>query len=328
MKKLNVGLIGCGAFVRAVHVPNLKESSKYNIYAAMDISEDAARDVAGEVNAEYWTTDLDRILNDEHIDVVFITTRHDSHADLTIKAAQAGKHVLCEKPMGLSVDECTAIADAVKKNNIKYTVGYNRGMAPLVNKAKNLLKDLPQKRLIYHRIQAPFPVDNWIHDPAVGGGRFVGEGCHIFDLICELVPADPVSVYAAGGVFLNPEKVKVGDSGIITILFADGSVGTTLIASVGCSNFAKEATEIYCNGKVIYINDFKEMEYFGFENQDKITMALSSQDKGQKVEIDRLADAIINDTASPNGIEQAIRAADISFKAYKSIAEGSVPVYF
>lgn len=326
MKELNVGMIGCGGFARGMHIPNLKENPKYTIYAVMDIVEDTAKEVAEEIEAEYWTTDLDRILNDENIDIVFITTRHDSHADLTIRAAQAGKHILCEKPMGLNIEECEAIADAVKKNNVKYTVGYNRGMAPLVTKAKELLKDLPQKKLIYHRIQAPFPVDHWTHEPAIGGGRFVGEGCHIFDLICELVPAEPVSVYTAGGVFLDPEIVKIGDSGIITIAFADGSVGTTLIASDGCSTFPKEATEIYCAGKAIYIDDFKGMEYCGFENQDKITITLAAQDKGQKIEIDLLADAINNDTSSPNGIEQAMRAADISFKAYQSIAEGCVPI--
>ncbi|HEX2948567.1 MAG TPA: Gfo/Idh/MocA family oxidoreductase, partial [Armatimonadota bacterium] len=203
MRQLNVGLIGCGSFVRGMHIPNLHNNAKYTIFAAMDIDQTAAQTVKEQTGAQYATTDIDRLLADKDIDVVFITTRHDSHAELTIKAARAGKHILCEKPMGLNIHECQAIAAAVTASGVKYTVGYNRGMAPLVTEARNLLRDLPQKRLIYHRIQAPFPEDSWTHNPVIGGGRFVGEGCHIFDLLCELVPAPPVSVFASGGTFLD-----------------------------------------------------------------------------------------------------------------------------
>ena len=195
-------------------------------------------------------------------------------------------------------------------------------MAPLVTKARDLLKTVPAKKLIYHRIQSPFPEDSWTHDPKVGGGRFLGEGCHIFDLLCELVPSPPVSVYASGGTFLDPQKVKIPDSGIITIAFADGSVGTTLIASAGCAAFPKETTEIYCAGKAVYINDFKEMSYFGFEGQERVRIELGAADKGQAVEIEQLADAILNDKEPPNGLVKAARAAVISYMANESIAQG------
>jgi predicted dehydrogenase len=229
--------------------------------------------------------------------------------------------------MGLDRDECRAVVAAVKKAGVKYTVGYNRGLAPLITRARDLLKTVPAKKLIYHRIQAPFPENSWTHDPKVGGGRFVGEGCHIFDLLCELVQAPPVAIHAVGGIFLNPDKVKIPDSGIITITFADGSVGTTLIASAGCSAFPKEATEIYCAGKAIYINDFREMSYFGFENQERARLEYAVVDKGQAIEIDQLADAILNDTEPPNGLIKAVRAAVISFMVNESIAGGRpVPI--
>lgn len=325
MKRLNVGLIGCGEFARNMHVPNLMKNEKYIIHAAMDINEAAAKEMSEKTGAQYWTTDVERLLSDDSIDVVFITTQHDSHASLTIKAANAGKHILCEKPMALSVEDCKAIAEAVTRNNVKYTVGYNRGMAPMVSRARELLKSETHKKMIYHRIQAPFPENSWTHIKEVGGGRFVGEGCHIFDLICEIVQAPPISVYAAGGTFLDPEKVNIPDSGIVTITFADGSVATTLIASAGCSKFPKEATEIYCNNKAIHILDFKKMEYFGFEGQERIMLECESVDKGQAIEIDSLADAILNDTQSPNGLVKAARAAVISYKVNESIEKG-IPV--
>lgn len=322
MRTLNVGLIGCGGFARGCHIPNLKKNPKYSIVAAMDINGSMAEQTATDCKAKYWTTDLNRLLSDKNIDVVFITTRHDSHAPLTIRAANAGKHILCEKPMGMNRDECKAIVDAVKKNHVKYTVGYNRGLAPMITKARDFLKGMSQKKMIYHRIQAPFPEDSWTHDPNIGGGRFVGEGCHIFDLLCELVASPPVSVYAAGGIFLDPAKVKIPDSGIVTLTFADGSVGATLIASAGCNTFPKEFTEIYCANKAIYINNFQEMEYSGFDGQDHVRFGFNAVDKGHYIEIDQLADAIFNDTESPNGLVKATRAAVISFKVNESIMEG------
>ncbi len=322
MRKLNVGVIGCGQFVRGMHIPNLLGNPSYSIHATMDVVEDPARKTAEETKASYWTTDVDKILADKEINVVFITTRHDSHAALSVKAAAAGKHILCEKPMGLDADECRAVVDAVRRHKVKYTVGYNRGLAPLVLKARGLLADLTDKKLVYHRMQAPFPADIWTHDPKVGGGRFVGEGCHSFDLMCEMIKAPPVSVYAAGGTFLDPAKVKVPDSAVVTVSFADGSVGTTLIASAGCAAFPKESIEVYCAGKAIWINDFKEMEYCGFEGQERIRLAFDKVDKGQATEIGLLADAILNDTEPPNGVVNAARAALISYKVAESIASG------
>jgi len=327
MKTINVGMIGCGGFARGMHIPNLKKNPKFRIYAAMDIDQAVADQVAKDTGAEYATTDLHKLLADPSIHAVFITTRHDSHAALSIQAAKAGKHILCEKPMGLHREECRALAEAVNKAGVKYTVGYNRGMAPLVTKAGELLKTVSGKKMIYHRIQAAFPEDSWTHDPKIGGGRFVGEGCHIFDLLCELVQAPPVMVYAAGGTFLNPAIVKIPDSGIVTLTFADGSVGTTLIASAGCAAFPKEVTEIYCAGRAIYINDFREMSYFGFEAQERARLEYGATNKGQAVEIDQLADAIINDTEPPNGLVKAARAAVISFKVNESIKNNApVPI--
>lgn len=325
MPTIKVGLIGCGGFARSTHIPNLKKNPKFRIYAAMDINQAAADQVARDTGADYATTDLHKLLTDPAINAVFITTRHDSHAALSIQAAEAGKHILCEKPMGLNREECRALAMAVAKHRVKYTVGYNRGLAPLVGEARRLLKQVAGKKMIYHRIQAPFPESSWTHDPAVGGGRFVGEGCHIFDLLCELAAAPPVSVYATGGTFLDPAKVKIPDSGIITITFADGSVGTTLIASAGCKTFPKEATEIYCAGRAIYIHDFKTLSWHGFDGLKSHCVELPAVDKGQAIEIDLLADAILNDGESPNGIVPAARAAVISFMVNESIARG-VPV--
>jgi predicted dehydrogenase len=325
--QVRVGIIGCGGFARGMHIPNLLRNGKYHIQATMDIDTDAAEQAQEAAGAEYATNELDKVLADGEVDAVIITTRHDLHADQTIQAAQAGKHVLCEKPMALNAEDVARVAAAVKDAGVAYTVGYNRGLAPMIGKARELLARESHKIMIYHRIQAPFPAEHWTHDPAVGGGRFVGEGCHIFDLMSEIVPAEPVSVFAAGGTFLDAETVHIPDSAIVTISYADGSVGTTLINSDGCPGFAKEATEIYCNGKAISIVNFQHMEYFGFEGHKKVTLSYDAVDKGHAVEIDRFADAVLNGMDSPNGVTQAARAAVISYKVMQSLESGApVPI--
>jgi predicted dehydrogenase len=323
MNVLNVGVIGCGRFARGVHIPLLQKNPKYRIRAVGDIDGKLAAEIAQGFGADYGTGDIDELLRDPNIDAVFVVTRHDSHAELSVRAANAGKHILCEKPMGLSAEECRSVVEAVRRNGVKYTIGYNRGMAPLVSKARELLDTIDGKKMIYHRIQAPFPEDEWTHDPAIGGGRFVGEGCHIFDLLCELVGAPPTMVYASGGTFLDPEKVRIPDSAVVTITFADGSVGTTLISSAGCVAFPKESTEVYCSGKAIFVNDFKEILYSGFPEQEVTRFELDAQDKGQAAEIDQFADAVLHDTESPNGLVRAARAAIISYKVNESVSKGA-----
>ena len=322
--RVRMGIIGCGGFARGMHIPNMLRNPKYEIVGVCDLDPVAAEKAQKDAGARYATTDVEEILADEQVEAVLITTRHDAHAALSIRAAAAGKHILCEKPMGLNAQECRQVAEAVRRANVVYTIGYNRGMAPLVVKAKEIMAryDPEAKKMVYHRIQAPFPVAHWIHDSQIGGGRFVGEGCHIFDLLCELVGVPPAAVYAAGGIFLDPKVVRTPDSGIVTLAFADGSVGTTLIASDGCGAFPKEATEIYWAGKAIKISNYQELSYYGVVEEGEGRITLKATDKGHRREIDLFAEAILQGTPPPNGLKNAFRAALISFLVTESVSNG------
>ncbi|MFH1086337.1 MAG: Gfo/Idh/MocA family oxidoreductase [Chloroflexota bacterium] len=321
MEQVRVGIIGCGGFARGMHIPNLRANPSFQIVATCDVDEGAAHAALADAGALYATTDVDALLGDPDVDAVIITTRHNAHAELSVRAARAGKHILCEKPMGLNMGECRQVAEAVSAAGVAYSVGYNRGMAPLVRAAIAHLRAAPAKQLIYHRIQAPFPASHWTHDPAIGGGRFVGEGCHIFDLLCELVGAPPVSVHAAGGTFLDPARVRIPDSGIVTVTFADGSVGATLIASDGCPAFPKEATEVYWGGRALYLDNYRELAVYDADGLVE-RQTLPEVDKGHRVELERWADAILAGAPPPNGLEQAMRAALISYKALDALATG------
>lgn len=308
--------------MRHMHLPILLASGAFRVVAACDTNLAAARAVRGASGAEYATDQAGQVLADPDIEAVIIATRHDSHAALSVAAARAGKHVFCEKPMGLNAAECRQVVDAVQAAGVCYTVGYNRSLAPLVAEARRLLGDSAAKRLMYHRLQAPFPAEHWTHDPAIGGGRFVGEGCHIFDLLCELAPAPPVQVFASGGTFLDPARVHIADSAIVTLTFADGSVGSTLVASDGCARFPKESTELYWAGRALWIDDFTRLTYRGPTPDGDRDLALAAQDKGHRDELAAFARAIRAGAPAPNGLSQALRAALISFAAVESLATG------
>ncbi|MFA5857505.1 MAG: Gfo/Idh/MocA family oxidoreductase [Elusimicrobiota bacterium] len=322
MSLLKIGMIGCGGFAKTIYSPIIKNAPQlFKVIATCDVVQPAADNLKNITGAEYATTDAEKVLDDKNIDAVFITTRHDTHADLSVKAAEAGKHVVCEKPMALNYADCLRIAEAVKKSGIKYTVGYNRGLAPLVRKAKEMLSTENSKRIIYHRLQNTTKPNHWLHDKTFGGGRIIGEGVHILDLLCELINAEPITIYAAGGVFITDEKVEVPDTASVTLTFADGSVGTTLITSRGNDKMPKEVTEIYSNRKAVYINDFTELNAYGFATET-ITEKLAKGDKGWEYELHAFADAVLNKKEPPNGVNKAIRGALLSYRANESIAIG------
>lgn len=317
---IKIGVIGCGKIAQFRHIPEYASNPNVRLVGFFDINQKRAADLATKFGGQAYES-LEALLAAD-IDAVSVCTPNYVHAQQSIAALKAGKHVLCEKPMGVNEQECRWVVEAVQATGVHYTVGYNRGMAPLVVAARDLIGDSPAKRLIYHRIQAPFPASHWTHQAEIGGGRFVGEGCHIFDLLCELIPAPPVAVYAAGGTFLDPEMVQIPDSGIVTLTFADGSVGTTLIASDGCARFPKEATEIYWAGRAILIDDFTRLTYRDLAPEGDREIALPAQDKGHREELAAFARAIRGEGPPPNGLSQALRAALISFRVLDSLATG------
>ena len=316
LRKINVGVLGCGSFAKNMHLPNMKRDGRYRIHVACDIDLAQAEEVREKYGCAYATEDMERMLSDDAVDLVMITTRHDLHAQLCIWAAKAGKHILVEKPMGLNAEECLAVQRAVKEAGVKYCIGYNRGLAPFVAKAREVVAALGRPFVMYHRMQN-YICDHWLLEEKIGGGRLVGEGCHIFDMACVLADAAPDRVFAEGGVLTGNAKLTVPDTGAITLGFPDGSAAALLVSSVGHHGLSKESTEIYCGNVAIQIDDFRTMKVCNADGVEETT--LSAVDKGHRRELDLLARALLDDAPCPNNEDNALRAALISFKATSAI---------
>ncbi len=317
--QVSTAIVGCGAFVKAVHLPNMLKEGRYRIHAAVDLDENAAKGVAKEYGAAYATTDFDKALSDPEVDLVVLTTRHNKHAGMAIRAAEARKNILCEKPMGLTLQECSEVLRAVRKNGVQYCIGYNRALAPLVCKGKALIAQQKRPAVIYHRIQSYFQANefHWILDEKEGGGRIISEGCHIFDMFCALTGAEPVRVSAEGGIFTKSGKVTTPDTALITVAFDNGSVATMCIPSVGNSQAPKEWTEIYCGNMAVTIENFQKMISCVGATKEETT--LPEVDKGHAVELKLLADALLTGTPVPNGAVSAMRSAVLCLKAIEAI---------
>ena len=105
-KQLNIAIVGCGGISQS-HLRNMLKTPEVRVHAAMDIREEAARERAQQGEMKYWTTDLDQVLSDDDVDAVAICATHDTHTDLAVKSAGAGKHVFVEKPPAMTIAEAS-----------------------------------------------------------------------------------------------------------------------------------------------------------------------------------------------------------------------------
>jgi predicted dehydrogenase len=229
-------------------------------------------------------------LQDPTINTVAILTRHNSHSNLVVEALQKGKNVFVEKPLALNQTQLDQVIEAI--NSAKQgilTVGYNRRFAPLVQKLRAFFANRIEPFYIHYRVNAGYlPLNHWTHDPELGGGRIIGEGCHFIDLLTSLVGTPPVSVNATA----LPNNGKYNDDNVtMTFTFADGSIGVVDYLANGDKSFSKEYIEVFCGGKIAILDDYATLQivHNGSHSTEKSGF---KQDKGHKNEMVEFAKAI------------------------------------
>jgi len=278
-QKIRVGLIGAGNFARSVHIPNLQSLSDiYDITAICTHTGSTAKYIAENCNAQYCTTKYQEILADKNIDMVIISTRHDTHARIAIDAVRAGKNVFLEKPAAINRDELQELINVLRNSNVHFMVGFNRRYAQVIKIAKDILKSLPGRTIIsYHVNAGPLPENHWTKRIHESGGRIIGECVHFVDLIRYLVDS---SVVDASAVYPSGKEKYENIAG--SILFADDSIGSLVYGNVGPLDGPKEIIEIQKGGTLIRIDDFKIIQSWGRLNFIK---KYRHSDKGHKEEL-------------------------------------------
>jgi myo-inositol 2-dehydrogenase / D-chiro-inositol 1-dehydrogenase len=238
MATFRLGVIGCGGMARA-HLRNARHTAGLQLYGYADVNVEAAQRCLHEFGGAYATDDPQRLLRDDAVDAVLIATHHDSHAGLAIGAATAGKHVLVEKPLAMTVAECQRVAEAVERTGARLMVGFKLRYAPLVQEARRYV---PQPRLLVGQMMDNRWADqHWAQDPVTGGGNVLSQGCHTFDLLAYLAQSEPVQVYAAGGTFTHdPAATDVIDNLAGTITFASGAAASVIQGDAGAPDYVSK----------------------------------------------------------------------------------------
>jgi predicted dehydrogenase/threonine dehydrogenase-like Zn-dependent dehydrogenase len=318
--RIGVALVGAGSFAQGQHLPNLiRLREHFELRAVMSRTGASAKAVAARAEAGYATTDVDEVLGDEAIDLVLISTRHDSHADLALRSLQAGKNVFVEKPLALNGDELAAIEAFYegRPDGPLLMTGFNRRFSPAAARMQELLADRTSPLVANYRMNAGYiPLDHWVHGPE-GGGRNIGEACHVYDLFDFLTGAGETTVQAQA-IGAENRHWAGNDNFVATIGYADGSVCTLTYTALGHRDHPKERLEVFAGGRVFSLDDYKSLSVDGGGSGWRSTTV----QKGHTEELEALARALREGGPWPIPLEQQLQATRISFEVERALLDG------
>jgi predicted dehydrogenase len=279
-----------------------------------------AKNVAQKWNFKKATCDTAEVFADDS-NVVFIATRHDSHAEYVMKALKAGKNVFVEKPLCLTEGELEEIAAIYRDaGGPRLMVGFNRRFAPHIRTVKKEFSDKLPKSINYRINAGAIPADHWIQDKDVGGGRIIGEVCHFVDLAMFLAGSLPKSLSA--NAMEDPSGLL--DTLNVNILFKDGSIANVSYFANGSKAMKKERIEIFSSGKAAVVDDFSRLDVFKSRKSFKSKM---SQDKGHAREVKEFLDSVRNGIPAPISFEEIYYSTKMSFDIIRSITGGETIHY-
>ena len=317
-----VGIIGAGNFTSAMILPCLKKTPA-NLKFISSSSGLSGTTLAKKYKISNSTTDNSLILDDKDVDLVMITTRHNSHANLVIESLKYGKNVFVEKPLALNQDELDKIIEAYSLSGKTLTVGFNRRFAPLAIQMKKVLGSVNSPMNIIATMNAGFiPSKVWVHDMEIGGGRIIGEACHFIDLITYL------SGSKVKAVCMNSMGIQTNentDNASILLKYENGTSAVINYFSNGSKAYSKERIEVYHQEKTLVMDNWRKLHGFGFSS---FNSSSSGQDKGHQNQFDLLLSSIQNGGDQIIPFDEIVNTTKASFAAIESLKKGAwVNVY-
>jgi predicted dehydrogenase len=287
--RVRIGLVGPGGFAVRILVPALVVAGT-QLEVVGGGSGPSAEAATRELGFARVAASAEAVIEDPSVDAVVIATRHGTHAGLAASALAAGKHVFCEKPLALDAEELAAVLEAANESPGILAVGFNRRFAPLFCRLRDFVADSGEPVTAGYRVSAGrLPADHWTHDLEQGGGRMIGEGCHFVDSLVALAGRPVVEVHAAGyGAGGTPARAR--DNLIVSLTFADGSVGAVTYVAAGSPRVPKERLEAFSGERTAILDDYRTLELFGSGGPERTR--LRAQDKGHRAEIQAFVDGL------------------------------------
>ena len=260
---IGVGVLGAGNFATATLLPAIREAGGFRFTGVASGRGPSSHHAASRFGFAFAASGEGEVLQDPVTDLVAIVTRHHLHARQIVAALDAGKHVFCEKPPCLDEAELATVVRALARAGPGrlLVIGYNRRFAPMVVRAREHMAGAGGPLVLHQRVNAgAIPPGHWIHDPAQGGGRIVGELCHFVDLASFLCGAIPRSVHATG---TNDDGRYRDDNVVLTLDMSDGSVASITYVASGDKVLGKERFEVFGGGRTAALDDYRELRLLG-----------------------------------------------------------------
>lgn len=317
--RIGIALVGAGGFAQGVHLPNLeKMKDDYELRAVVSRTGLSARTVAERYEIPVASTDYAAVLEDRSVDLVLLATRHDLHAEMALQALRAGKNVFVEKPLALNAEQVAAIESFYRDTPGAplLMTGFNRRFSPAAVAARDAMSNRTSPLIVNYRMNAGYiPSDHWVHGPQ-GGGRNIGEACHIYDLFIFLTGAMPAEVHASS---IRPEGSywRRDDNFVATIRHEDGSLSTLTYTALGSKSHPKERAEIFVDGKVLILDDYKSLSVVGSKGGWRGTVI----EKGQAEELKALAQALKSGGPWPIPLDDQLAATRVSFAVEEQLVQ-------
>jgi predicted dehydrogenase len=336
MKIINFGIIGFGK-IGPKHKEKIEKNCNCNLIAICDIDKNRLKEIKNPDIELY--TDYREMLKNADIDVVSVCTPNYLHAQMTIDVLNAGKHVICEKPMALSTQDCEKMIDAKLKNNRKLFVVKQNRYNPPVQAVRNLLNENKLGKLFFivlncywNRNKDYFAASIWKGSREKDGGALFTQFSHFIDLMYWFA-GEVKSVYALANNFNHPE-IEIEDTGVVALEFVNGAIGTINFTNCaykknmeGSLTLFGEKGTVKIGGEYLNILEYQKIENFEISNLPK---GSGSNDygtyKGSMSNHDKVYENVVdvlnkNGNIKVDGIE-GMQTVKIIENIYKSIKSG------
>ncbi len=313
-KRLAIGFIGAGNYASSMLLPHLAQLPNAQLAHVATTKSLSAVNAQRRFGFTTASTSASAVLDDEALDVIFVVTRHATHADLVCRALETGNAVFVEKPLALTGEELDRITEVIAKTgNDRLMVGFNRRFAPMLAKMKADFGPASSRAVTRYLVNAgPLAADSWYRNEGEGS-RFTGEGGHFLDTLSWWADSLPEEVYAVGG----PDAGDVQ----VTVRFGNGASGVISYLTGGSVRFPKETLDATGGGRSARLDNFRKATVWAGRGHDS-SRARGGQDKGQRAELARFVEACLTGAAMPIPLESLAATTRATIAVRDSLLSG------
>ena len=325
---IKVGIIGAGR-IGKVHVESIcTQVAGAKVKALADPFMNAATEAwAKDMGVEVVTKDYKEILADPEIDAVLICSSTDTHSPISVEAIKAGKHVFCEKPIDHDIKKIQDVIDALKENNVKYQVGFNRRFDHNFEAVQQAVAAGKVGDVHVIKVTSRDPEPPSAEYVKVSGGMFLDMTIHDFDMVRFLAGCNAEEVYVQAAVLVDPAIGEAGDvdTAIITLKMENGALAVIDNSRKAVYGYDQRAEVFGSKGMVAISNDSQSSAVIsnvdGVTGEKPLHFFLERYMAAYAKEVRCFVEAIEKDIDTPLGVMDGLQPVLMGLAAKKSLEE-------